>query len=168
MVRPRKDDDVIYRMGVYLIGHYHKLIDMYGAKCPYRFDSEELDTFVAHVWGSYAAILPGTKTRLVDDYAKRRVRDPAIASKIRRTDQILIDTFRVLYADRERGKFLLRSKTDGAEYRAVSGVLVAAALSKGGTYVLMIHPWEEDGSYNIASVFHDTVQKRNYRFLQRA
>ena len=152
---------MIHRMSTYLMEHHHELIDMYGAECPYEFDNEDLDDFVSHVWGTYAAIVPGTKTRLVDDYAKKRVRDPAIASRIRRVDTILVDTFRVLDADRESGRFLLRSETGGAEYRAVSGVSVADAVAKGGTYGLMIHPWEEDGSYNIGAVLPTAGRKRN-------
>ena len=160
MVRPRRDDDVINRMSTYLMEHYHALIDSYGAECPYEFDDEQLDTFVSHVWGGYTAILPGTKTRLFDHYAKKHVRDPVIASKIRRANKLLIDRFRVQDADHRSGRFLLRSTTNGVEYRAVSGVLVANAIIKGGTYNLIIHPWEEDGSYNIGAVLPVAGRKR--------
>ena len=153
MVISRKDDHVIHLMATYMMEHYHSLIDVYSVECPYRFDNEDLDDFVSYMWGTFAAFLPGTKMRLVDDYAKKHVRDPVIASKIWRADNIVVDAFRVLDADRKSGRFLLRSETDGVKYRAVSGVSIADAIAKGNVYTLVIHPWEEDGSYNIAAMF---------------
>ena len=150
--RPRKDDIVISQLGNYTMENYHDLIDEHCMDCPYYYDDEQKDNFVSHIWGTYAARMPGSKTRLVDYFADNFVDDPVIAAKIRRTKQIMVDMFEVLDCDYDRGRFVLRAKRTGTKYKTVAGPSVTGMLKKGDKYECMIHPWEEDGTYNLGAV----------------
>lgn len=139
-------------MAEYMMQNHYDLIDAEAMNCPYTFDDLNFDSMVSHIWATYVARVPGTGVRIVDDYAKKHVDDPVFAAKLRRATTVVAGTFSVLERIGD-SRFVIRSEEgDGKTYRAVSGPAVAAILASGTRFLCMIHPWEEDGTHNIAAV----------------
>ena len=146
-------------MAEYMNKYHRDLIDEYVMYCPYSFADTLTDNFVSSIWATFDAVMPDTKIRLVDHYLNECVVNPVMAAKIRRIDQITVDTFEVLDVDYEQNRATLLSTTTNDVYKTVAGANVMHTIQKGDIQTYMIHPWEEDGSYNIGAVLNHKPEK---------
>ena len=147
------DYELLTKMSDYMVKNRIDMLMKKSLDCPYTFDDPHTESVTSMIWATFAATLSDGKTRMVDDYAKKHVDDPVFVAKIRRATSVLCGRFRVLEC-KENRRFVIESEDDGTIYDAVSGPDAANVLPHvHGVINCTIHPWNEDGSYNIAMVF---------------
>lgn len=143
---------LLTKMTDYMIVARKDILFEQAEKCPYRFENKEAEHMVSMIWATWTATLPNSNVRIVDDYAEKYVDDPIFAAKLRRATTIHAGKFHMLES-KEKNRFVIQSVKDGTIYNVVAGPHGSSLLEHVDEFSGMIHSWNEDGSYNVATVF---------------